>query len=258
MLRQWLTRPRTNKVGVFDEAFKSRIHVSLYYKLLSLKQSVKIWRANLKRIKQLKLELEFDESDIIEWVKESWRLCPQDERNPWNGRQLHNAVRTAAALAAFKAENKNRLLVKHFKQVEKASQEFDHYLEETRGHDDLSHAHHIQDRADPRKADLYQRMPTRNSTRRSRGLHENYGSIPGLEFPSSDRSRLSTPKQAARQGRNNKQGSARDDDEDEDEDEDTCNRRRRQRSTSGRTHKPKNANAGADRDDDDEELSEDD
>ena len=124
------------------------------------------------------------------------------DRNPWNGRQIHNAVRTAAALASFKAENKNRLTPRHFKKVEKASREFDKYLENTRGQDDLSIAHMVQDRADPRKTDLYQQKPITPKLPRSRPSNDGYDRLPAglgsLELSGAGRSRVGTPQQPAR------------------------------------------------------------
>ncbi|KAL9596832.1 MAG: hypothetical protein Q9219_005546 [cf. Caloplaca sp. 3 TL-2023] len=43
----------TNKIGHFDEAFKSRIHVSLYYR-----STLKIWKMNLDRLAKSKKTLE--------------------------------------------------------------------------------------------------------------------------------------------------------------------------------------------------------
>jgi len=187
-----------------------------------------IWKVNLKRIKALKPELRFDEADILDWVEDSWNSVEDDKRNPWNGRQIHNAVRTAAALASFKAENNNRLTPRHFRKVEKASREFDRYLENTRGQDDLSIAHTMQDRADPRKADMYQDKPITPKLPRSRPSNDGHDRLPaGLELSSAGR-RVSTPQQPARQIRNSKKEMLSDDEVDEE-----LSIYRRQRRTNG-------------------------
>ncbi|EME85371.1 uncharacterized protein MYCFIDRAFT_16922, partial [Pseudocercospora fijiensis CIRAD86] len=125
----------TNKVGFFDEAFKSRIHMMLYYKELNKLQTEEIWKVNLNRLRENKPTLNFDVNVLLKWVRKAYRAMEKDDnRRPWNGRQIHNAVRTAAALAAF--QKKNTLTVEHLKQVEKASEEFDKYLFDTHGTDD--------------------------------------------------------------------------------------------------------------------------
>ena len=42
----------TNRVNTFDEAFKSRIHVSLYYKKLGNEERLKIWANSFKRLEE--------------------------------------------------------------------------------------------------------------------------------------------------------------------------------------------------------------
>ncbi|KAJ5701520.1 P-loop containing nucleoside triphosphate hydrolase protein [Penicillium malachiteum] len=46
----------TNRVGIIDEAFKSRIHISLYYPHLDEHQSKRIWEINLQRLKKIEEE----------------------------------------------------------------------------------------------------------------------------------------------------------------------------------------------------------
>ena len=105
-------------------------------------------------------------------MKETW---DDKERIPWNGRQIHNAVRTAAALATFNKEDRMIMQLKHFKKVEKASQDFDKYLLETRGHDELELAAKSQQRMDPRKADLY--SPEAVASRKPRGQQTHNGFV---------------------------------------------------------------------------------
>jgi len=100
----------TNKVGTFDEAFKSRIHVSLYYDMLDEKQTLEIWKFNLERIESTRSgRITFDMDTMHDWMKSFYkRNVVKKKRRPWNGRQIRNACQTAAALAEFQNGGKVR------------------------------------------------------------------------------------------------------------------------------------------------------
>lgn len=63
----------TNRMGAIDDAFRSRLHMMLYYPQLSKKHTNKIWWNNLRRIKVFNQEREvcgrppirFDEAKIL-------------------------------------------------------------------------------------------------------------------------------------------------------------------------------------------------
>lgn len=74
----------TNRVGTFDEAFKSRIHVSLYYPPLDWKSTKEIWKVNLDRAK---IRVNYDHEDILKYAK---KYFINHERSQWNGRQIFN------------------------------------------------------------------------------------------------------------------------------------------------------------------------
>lgn len=78
----------TNRVKSFDEAFQSRIHVSLRYHDLKPDARLKIWVAFLKKVKG---------QDTLGVSDEE--LKDLSERAV-NGRQIKNIVKTASALAA--------------------------------------------------------------------------------------------------------------------------------------------------------------
>lgn len=59
----------TNRVGIFDPAFKSRIHISLYYPPLSGNTTLKIWRVNIARSKSSEKSYDIDEDGVIEFAK---------------------------------------------------------------------------------------------------------------------------------------------------------------------------------------------
>jgi SpoVK/Ycf46/Vps4 family AAA+-type ATPase len=129
----------TNRVGKIDEAFRSRVHISLYYPPLDRKSTVEIFRANLVRTKTRKGDsLRLKQDEIEEFAEDHFKN--NDRRARWNGRQIRNAFHIAIALAENDAAEKARvtkddkkppkptLRAKHFQVVEDASSKFDEYL----------------------------------------------------------------------------------------------------------------------------------
>jgi SpoVK/Ycf46/Vps4 family AAA+-type ATPase len=112
----------SNRVGTFDEAFKSRIQLALHYANLSQYQRTKIWRNFILRLEKLGEEkIEFDDlRDHIEELAE----------NKMNGRQIRNAITTARQYAKWKGEALNYLLLKDI--IETAGR-FDIYIEKLNG-----------------------------------------------------------------------------------------------------------------------------
>lgn len=129
----------TNKVGHFDEAFKSRIHVALYYPPLDEESAMKIWKMNLQRLLEQRHDFDADVKGIIKYAKRQYRALEKSKRATWNGRQIKNAFQTAIALAEFEAKTDGRskpnLSTKHFEVVARASEGFDHYLSMIHGAD---------------------------------------------------------------------------------------------------------------------------
>lgn len=129
----------TNRVGSIDEAFKSRIHLSLHYPALDLKQAILIWKLNLKRTLESRAKtLQADEKQkerLENWVWDN--ICDKNQTVIWNGRQIRNAFSTAAALAEFETADlangaKASLETKFFDVVMDATKAFDRYLIDTR------------------------------------------------------------------------------------------------------------------------------
>ncbi|KAF5578259.1 TOB3 (member of AAA-ATPase family) [Fusarium pseudocircinatum] len=151
----------TNRVGTFDEAFTSRIHISLYYPPLNLESTVAVFKVNLTRIKARfekkkergEAELELDEMSIATFIH---RYFKNNKDARWNGRQIRNACQTALALAEFEGQKlanpaasggrnvmefaamskkmiKVKLAEKHFQDVAKAYLAFIKYLREVHG-----------------------------------------------------------------------------------------------------------------------------
>ena len=132
----------TNRIGSFDEAFKSRIHISLYYAPLSERQTFDVWTMNLNRLSKSKRDIYVDRPDIETFARNHWK-----DGKRWNGRQIRNAFQTAVALAEYEYQEKCQkceetgekppkkpvLEDKHFKAVAKTSAEFDDYLQSVMG-----------------------------------------------------------------------------------------------------------------------------
>ncbi|KAK8080257.1 atpase aaa+ type core protein [Apiospora hydei] len=151
----------TNRVGSFDDAFRSRLHLTLYYPKLDRKQTVAIWNVNLRRLDELnKKRLEYGEQPIevqkdriLKFAKREW------QKLSWNGRQIRNAFQTAVALAEFDANKANDaakksigdrdqhippsvirpvITKKHFETIAGTSMQFDEYLYLAHGRSDES------------------------------------------------------------------------------------------------------------------------
>ena len=112
----------TNRPGTLDEAFQSRIHITLNLPELSGEDQLQVWGIMLSEQK-----LEKGEVDKI-WNK--LRLMYKDgNHDNLNGRQIRNNVRTAMALAATEAKPENKKLsITHIKSVLDVGKEFSIYM----------------------------------------------------------------------------------------------------------------------------------
>lgn len=135
----------TNRVGDFDEAFASRIHMSLYYPALDEEKTKKVFTLNLELIQQRfnrqNRKITFDASSIESFAGQHFQTF---RHNRWNGRQIRNLCQTALALAEFDAQGRSiegalntdvivQLQLKYFELVQKAYLEFGDYLGDVRG-----------------------------------------------------------------------------------------------------------------------------
>ena len=109
----------SNRVGTFDEAFKSRLQLALHYEKLKLKDRRMIWENFIKRLETLE-ETGVDFDDLYKHVDDL-------ARHELNGRQIRNAITTARQLALYEEKdlNFNDLL-----QVIKVALKFDKYTTE--------------------------------------------------------------------------------------------------------------------------------
>ncbi|KAJ3957158.1 hypothetical protein N0V92_006278 [Colletotrichum tropicale] len=115
----------SNRVGHFDEAFKSRIQVAIHYDNLSKKSRKAIWQNFLDMIQ----ESEDEDANIAELEEHLDQLASEE----MNGRQIRNALLTARQLAKHRKE---RLEWEHLDQVMKTSAAFNKYLKTVRGQSD--------------------------------------------------------------------------------------------------------------------------
>ncbi|KAF3061573.1 hypothetical protein GL218_03037 [Daldinia childiae] len=151
----------TNRIGDFDEAFASRIHMSLYYPPLDEIATNRIFKLNFDlirdRYKKNGRLIDIDDSGIYSFVTKFWM---ENQQARWNGRQIRNACQTALALAEFEAlPNDKRFDLKfkskakvHLKRsnietVSDAYLEFIKYLKAVHGTDQETHAKELGIRA---------------------------------------------------------------------------------------------------------------
>lgn len=140
----------SNRVGTFDEAFKSRIQLALHYENLTKSQRRQIWKNFLNRLRRIEESnssslstnavrhepLGIDFNDIDQYLGELSDF-------EMNGRQIRNAITTARQLARFKKE---QMLYSHLKHVINVSSKFDTYLEGVKegfSDDQLARSHGI-------------------------------------------------------------------------------------------------------------------
>ena len=109
----------SNRVGTFDEAFKSRLQLALHYEKLKLKDGRKIWENFIKRLETLE-EIGVDFDDLYKHVNDLAKHEP-------NGRQIRNAITTARQLALYEEKD---LDFNDLQQVIKVALKFDKYTME--------------------------------------------------------------------------------------------------------------------------------
>ncbi|KAF8534602.1 P-loop containing nucleoside triphosphate hydrolase protein [Trichophaea hybrida] len=114
----------SNRVGTFDEAFKSRIQLAIHYPPLGEEQRKKIWKIFFKIL--------YDSGVNARFHNLEKHLDQLAEYN-MNGRQIRNAVTTARQLAKYRRETLDYC---HLDQVIQTADEFEKYLLLTRGYTD--------------------------------------------------------------------------------------------------------------------------
>ena len=145
---------------MIDEAFKSRIHVSLRYPSIGLTETLKIWDNILDRIRRdnkkgTDVPIRFDRDALLKYAENHYRRNEATE-STWNGRQIRNAFQMAIALGRHEREQRLsdlagasgggnggkkaaavpssvKLTVANFRSIAETAREFEEYLVDLRG-----------------------------------------------------------------------------------------------------------------------------
>lgn len=133
----------TNRIGVFDEAIMSRIHVILHYSDLLDQDRERIWDTSFRKLATERPDINVDFS-LTDFAYRDKDL--RDLR--WNGREIRNAFNTMIALAEWDAREHNRytrdgkIQVRrdHLQQVAKMSRSYRSYMRSLRGIDSAAYA----------------------------------------------------------------------------------------------------------------------
>lgn len=145
----------SNRVGTFDEAFKSRIQLSLHYDALTKAQRSTIWKNFIARLKTLETSAAHksmntsnvgntDAGRITPGASNTQQLPSIDfgdierhiaELAKWemNGRQIRNVITTGRQLAKYE---RVQMSFSHLKRVNRVSSKFDNYLKKVTGNTD--------------------------------------------------------------------------------------------------------------------------
>ncbi|KAK5048502.1 hypothetical protein LTR84_005592 [Exophiala bonariae] len=154
----------TNRVGTIDDAFRSRIHLTLFYPQLNRPQTIQVWESNIRRVEEYNKYrkehhlpiMKYDKEELLDFAGRRF-----DAELRWNGRQIRNAFQTAIALAEYQAKEKAdkkggqhiapRLDLTQFRTIAKATKAFDEYLSTLYGHDEDVMAEREKHRVNPKR-----------------------------------------------------------------------------------------------------------
>src|SRR3569833_3514150 len=103
----------TNRVGVVDEAVKSRVHLHLPYPALNKAQTEQIFKFNFERLRETETNraqvpghqrLEILDTELLQFAEDHFeRHAKAGGGGRWNGRQIRNAFLIASSLAHYEA-----------------------------------------------------------------------------------------------------------------------------------------------------------
>jgi hypothetical protein len=153
----------TNRTGVIDEAFKSRMHLYLRYPSINLESTKLIWGKLLDRVmrdnRDNDIKVEFDRRSLMAYAVQHYE-DQERTRTTWNARQIRNAFQTALAIGQYErvrlladndvAEDEARrrggqymrveLTKTNFDKIATTTRDFDLYMNTVRGGDDAQKA----------------------------------------------------------------------------------------------------------------------
>ncbi|SPO04177.1 uncharacterized protein DNG_06860 [Cephalotrichum gorgonifer] len=117
----------TNRVGTFDEAFMSRIHVQIHYPEFQDEERDRLWGGFFE-----KLEEDRETTMRITQSAKDYVQSQELQSLKWNGREIRNSFQVAVALAEAQGhkDKQGRVLIKsdHIKATVQMSREFRDYL----------------------------------------------------------------------------------------------------------------------------------
>lgn len=111
----------TNRIGSFDEAFKSRIQLALGYPTLNEEDRLKIWSNFVQMLPRTKDRVDMEDLQMN---------LPKLARDEINGREIRNIITMARHLAKFRKET---LRYQHMRDALRSSQKFSEYLNQVKG-----------------------------------------------------------------------------------------------------------------------------
>ncbi|KAL8796093.1 MAG: hypothetical protein Q9195_001425 [Heterodermia aff. obscurata] len=109
----------TNRIGTFDQAFQSRVHVTLGLPPLDRTRRTEVWSIFLDDLASKSLLTTPQHAALTALVQDQW------SKEKLNGRQIRNAVRTAMLVAEKKKEVPSK---GHFETVLKIGRDFERYM----------------------------------------------------------------------------------------------------------------------------------
>ncbi|KAI0600021.1 P-loop containing nucleoside triphosphate hydrolase protein [Biscogniauxia sp. FL1348] len=137
----------TNRVGSFDDAFISRVHLQLYYPDFDDDQRRQVWQTFMDKLAKERgdyMRLNVDAKDYIRGA--------EMRALKWNGREIRNAFQTAVSLAEYDAEKgeDGRIIItdEHLRAVVELSRDFKNYLSELHKGDEGKRAERKYERLD--------------------------------------------------------------------------------------------------------------
>ncbi|KAL0939826.1 P-loop containing nucleoside triphosphate hydrolase (ATPase) [Colletotrichum truncatum] len=137
----------TNRVGSFDDAFISRIHIQLYYPDFTDDERQRVWKTFIDKLAK-------DRGDTMRLTIDAKEYIQSTRKHgiKWNGREIRNAFQTAVALAEYDADkdSEGRIMVKddHLRAVVELSKDFKGYLDDLHHRDEGKRAEHRYERLD--------------------------------------------------------------------------------------------------------------
>jgi SpoVK/Ycf46/Vps4 family AAA+-type ATPase len=118
----------TNRIGTFDEAFKSRVQLAIYYPPLSERNRLDVWDNFIEHLEQGNEDFDF------EGIHGKLRTLA---RHRLNGRRIRNALNTARQLAQYRGQ---KLEYSHLDSATKNVVDFETYVTNLHGQNDEDYA----------------------------------------------------------------------------------------------------------------------